>query len=89
MPRNAYDPKAYLATIKNVKAGLESRTKVLLSMECGAKTATEISQKSEISYARATHHLHLMMKERIVVRSGKKRGYVWTLTAYGQQRLVS
>lgn len=89
MPKNVYNPRAYLVTTRNVKSGLASRTKVLSSIEHGAKTTTEISEKSEISYSRAAHHLLLLMKERIVARSGKRRGYVWALTEYGQQRLVS
>ena len=88
MPRNAYNPRAYLTTTKNVRAGLVARTKVLSSVERGAKTIAGISEKSAISYACAAHHLRLLMKERIVTRSGKKRGYVWTLTKFGQQSLV-
>jgi len=88
MPRNVYNPKAYLTSMKNVKAGLASRTKILSSMERGAKTVTEISGKSAISYACAAHHLRLLMKERVVARSGNRRGYVWTLTRFGQQSLV-
>jgi predicted transcriptional regulator len=89
MPRSVHNPKAYLTTVRNVRAGLVARTKVLASMEQEAKTITEISHRSSISYACAAHHLRLLMKERVVTRSGKKRGYVWTLTAYGQQRLAS
>jgi len=88
MPRNVYNPKAYLTMVKNVKAGLASRTKILSSMERGAGTIAEISERSAVSYACAAHHLRLLLKERIVTRSGKKRGYIWTLTAFGQQRLM-
>lgn len=89
MRRSVYNPKAYLTATRNVRAGLVARTKVLSSMEQQAKTITEISERSSISYACAAHHLRLLMKERIVGRSGKKRGYVWTMTAYGQQKLPS
>jgi predicted transcriptional regulator len=88
MSRNVYNPRAYLTTMKNVRAGLASRTKVLSSMERGAGTIAEISEKSRISYACAAHHLRLLMKERIVTRSGTKRGYFWALTKFGQQSLM-
>jgi len=89
MPKNRYNPRAYLTKIRNVKAGLSSRTKILSSMEQGARTITEISQRAGISYGCAGHHVRLLMKERIVSRSGKKRNYSWTLTQFGQQRLVT
>jgi len=88
MPKNVYNPKAYLTSMKNVRAGLASRTKILSSIERGARTVAEVSDKSSISYGCAAHHLRLLMKEQVVTRSGKKRGYVWTLTRFGQQSLV-
>jgi len=89
MPKNRYNPRAYLTKIRNVKAGLASRTKILSSMEQGARTITEISQKAGISYECAAHHIRLLMRERIVSRSGKKRNYSWTLTQFGQQSLMT
>ncbi len=89
MPRTLYHRKAYLTTTRNVKAGLASRTKIISSMEDGAKTVTEISKRSALSYACVAHHLHLLRKEKITLRSGGRRGYTWTLTEFGQQKLQS
>lgn len=81
-------PKAYLANKRNVKAGLSSRTKILLSLEEGDKRISDICNEAGLSYARALHHLKLMRKERIVEPKISKKPYVWTLTKYGQQRLA-
>jgi len=87
MPRNLYHPKAYLVRTRNVKAGLASRTKMIVSMEKEAKTAAEISKMSTLSYACVAHHLRLLREEKIVLRSGTRRRYAWTLTEFGQQKL--
>lgn len=84
-----YHRKAYLTMTRNVKAGLASRTKIISSMEGGAKTVTEISKQSSLSYPCVTHHLHLLRKEKIAVRSGGRREYTWMLTEFGQQELQS
>jgi len=89
MPRTVYHRKAYLTATRNVKAGLTSRTKIISSIEDGAKTVTEISKRSALSYACVTHHLHLLREEKITLRSGSRRGYTWTLSEFGQQKLQS
>jgi len=89
MPKMMYHAKAHLTIVRNVKAGLISRTKIILSIEDGARTVAEISKRSALSYGCVSHHLRLLRKEKIAVRSGGKRGYAWALTAFGQQRLQS
>jgi len=89
MPKIVYHPKARLAKVRNVKAGLISRTKIISSVEDGARTVAEISKRCTLSYGCVAHHLRLLRKEKITVRSGGRRGYTWMLTEFGQQKLQS
>ena len=82
-----FHPKAFLLRIKNVNAGLTARTRIATLLEKEAMNASEISEKSGLSYSSVLHHLHLMEKERIVARSDK-RPYKWRLTGAGQKRLI-
>lgn len=79
-------PKAYLATKRNVKAGLRARSKILFVLEEAKRAAPDISKRSGLGYGCVTYHLRSMRKERLVERS-KERPYLWALTAFGQQRL--
>jgi predicted transcriptional regulator len=80
-------PKAYLATKRNVKAGLRARSKILFVLEEAKRGATGISKLSGLGYDCVIYHLRSMRKERLVERS-KRRPYLWSLTVFGQQRLV-
>jgi len=42
-----------------------------------------------LNYGVVAHHLRLLEAERVVVRKGEKRTFVWELTGVGQQRLVN
>jgi len=42
---------------------------------------------SGLHYSVVVHHLRLLEAERVVVRKGEKRPFVWQLTGAGQQRL--
>jgi predicted transcriptional regulator len=86
MSKKEFRPKAYLSKIRNVKTGLESRTKIIISMEKGAATVSDIAKKSRLSYGCTLHHLKIMNRERLVDRSGKREAS-WLLTQFGQQRL--
>lgn len=86
MARNELHPKAYLATKRNVKAGLKARSKILFVLEERKRGASDISKRSGLSYHCVTYHLGSMKKERLVERS-RRRPYVWELTLFGQQRL--
>jgi predicted transcriptional regulator len=79
-------PKAFLATKRNVKAGLRARSKILFVLEEVKRSATDISKRTGLGYDCIIYHLRSMRKERLVERS-KRRPYLWSLTAYGQQRL--
>ncbi len=80
-------PKAYLSKIRNVRAGLLSRTRILAAMEAGSSTVTEIAEKSTLTYGCIIHHLKVMCREKIVDRRGKRRTSTWILTRFGQQSL--
>ncbi len=80
-------PKAFLATKRNVKAGLRARSKILFVLEEGKRGTTDVSKRSGLGYGCIVYHLRSMRKERLVERS-KRRPYLWSLTMYGQQRLA-
>jgi predicted transcriptional regulator len=86
MARNEIHPKAHLATKRNVKAGLRSRSKILFVLEEGKRGASDISKRSGLGYDCVIYHLRSMKKERLIERS-RHRPYVWALTIFGQQRL--
>jgi predicted transcriptional regulator len=86
MARNEVHPKAYLATKRNVKAGLRARSKILFVLEEAKRGASDISKRSGLGYDCVMYHLRSMRKERLVERS-RQRQYVWALTRFGQQRL--
>jgi predicted transcriptional regulator len=86
MARNEIHPKAYLATKRNVKAGLRARSKILFVLEQAKRSASDISKRSGLGYDRVMYHLRSMRKEQLVERS-RQRPYVWALTRFGQQGL--
>jgi len=88
MSKAEIHPKAYLATKRNVKAGLRARSKILFALEEAKRGARDISKRSGLGYDCVTYHLRSMRRERLVERS-KIRPYIWVLTAFGQQRLGS
>ena len=81
-------PKAFLATKRNVKAGLRARSKILFVLEEAKRGTTDVSKRSGLGYGCIVYHLRSMRKERLVERS-KRRPYLWSLTMYGQQRLAT
>jgi hypothetical protein len=87
MEKLTHHPNAYLKDKKNVRQGLNSRSKVLRVLEMANSTAKSISQESDLSYNVVLHHLHLLENERIVLRKTQKKPYLWTLSGIGQQRL--
>jgi predicted transcriptional regulator len=77
-----------LAGIRNVSRGLESRTKILEIMEKGKTNIRDISEKSGLSTGCVGYHLKLLLKQRTVAMSQSGRAGRWTLTKYGQERLL-
>ena len=88
MPRSlVLHPKAYLTSKRNVKAGLLSRTKILLIVEKGNKSATEIAKEASLSYECVTYHLTAMRKDHLVQKSTNSKPFKWISTPFGQQEL--
>lgn len=88
MPKGpSLHPKAYLTSKRNVKAGLISRTKILLVLEGGRKNARDIAKETALSYNCVTYHLKSMKKDRLVERPSKTKPFAWELTPFGQQKL--
>ena len=88
MPRRgALHPKAYLASRRNVRAGLVSRSKILLTLEKGRRSAPQIVKDAGLTYACVTYHLKAMKKERLVEQITTRKPFAWGLTPFGQQKL--
>ena len=87
MFKEAYHPKAYLSSRRNVRLGVVARTKIILRLETSESSVRDIAQSTQLSSATVRHHIHLLEAERILLRTGKKP-YVWGLTGAGQQRIT-
>jgi predicted transcriptional regulator len=83
----AFHPKAYLTSKRNVKAGLLSRSKILVVLERERKSASAIAKEASISYECVTYHLKALKKERLVEKLTKTKPFTWGLTPFGQQKL--
>lgn len=79
-------PKAYLPMRRNVKRGLNVRSKLIAVLETGPKSLKEICEATKLSYSAVFYHMSLMAKYRVVSKGGKKP-HEWSLTGYGQQLL--
>jgi predicted transcriptional regulator len=86
--REHYHPNAYLQRIKNVKSGLEARTRLLSVLEKQPAKTRKLGFSTALSYSTVTYHLRHLEKEAAVVRKGKKP-CVWHLTGLGQKRLLN
>lgn len=83
----AFHPKAYLTSKRNVKAGLISRSKILVVLEGERKGASAIAKEASLSYECVTYHLKTLKKERLVDKLTKTKPFMWGLTPFGQQKL--
>jgi predicted transcriptional regulator len=77
-----------LQRVRNVKAGLRSRTKIIIALENNSNHAIFLTKTTFLSYSVVLHHLKLLEKEDIVKRRGK-RPFYWFLTGLGQKQLLS
>jgi DNA-binding transcriptional ArsR family regulator len=75
-----------LENVRNVKSGVEARSKILDVLESMPCSAARIAEIAAVSYSVAMHHLRLLKKEDIVHRYGR-RPYCWESTGIGQRRL--
>ena len=88
MFKKAYHPKAYLSNIKNIRRGLQARTRILDVLDKRSIDAKAISEETEMHYGVVIHHLRLLEAEGIIERK-QSRPYIWVITGLGQKRLVS
>ena len=88
MVKGAYHPKAYLSNIKNIKRGLQARTRILNVLDKESIDAKNISSKTGMHYGVVMHHLRLLETEGIIERKQSKP-HIWALTGIGQRRLVN
>ena len=86
--KEAYHPKAFLSSTRNIRPGLIVRTRIVLLLERETANAKFIAKKTGLSYGAILHHLRLMEGENILVRKGN-RPHLWELTGVGQQRLTN
>lgn len=86
MLKETYHPNAYLESIKNVKLGLKSRTRILNVLEGHSADAKSIANEAGMHYEVVMHHLKLLEAEGIVERKGGKP-HSWVITGLGQRRL--
>ena len=86
--KRAFHPRAFLSRKRNVRLGLVARTKILQALERRESDVKDIMSLGELKYNVVAHHLRLLEAERVVVKKGGKKPYVWQLTGGGQQRLV-
>lgn len=78
------DPRSILRGIRNVKRGIEARSKIIRALKSGEVQVKSIASSSGLSYSAVRMHLERMLKEGIVTRSTKKP-YKWELTGRGQR----
>ena len=83
-----YHPNAFLSLKRNVRPGLYSRSKIISLLEEQPSTTSKLSQKTLLSYSTVIYHLHLLENEKVVQHKGR-HVYIWRLTGFGQQKLMS
>ena len=88
MLREAYHPKAYLSNIKNIRRGLQARTRILDVLDKRSVDAKTIAKETGMHYGVVQHHLRLLEAEEITER-GQSKPHIWVLTGLGQKRLVN
>jgi len=87
--KRVFHPRAFLSRKRNVRLGLSARTRILQVLEKQESNIKGIVGLSGLHYGVVVHHLRLLEAERVVVRKGDKRPFVWELTGVGQQRLLN
>jgi len=87
MIKIAFNPNAYLTQKRNVRLGLEARSKILQVVERQVACIRVVRDATGLTYAVVLYHLRLLEKEKVVQRQGQKKPYAWSLTGIGQKRL--
>jgi DNA-binding transcriptional ArsR family regulator len=88
MFKEAYHPKAHLSSIKNIRLGLQARTRILNVLDKRSVDAKTIAKETGMHYGVVMHHLRLLEAEGIIERKQSKP-HIWVVTGLGQKRLVN
>ena len=82
-----FHQNAYLKKVRNVRCGLEVRTKILLLLDNHYCSAGELVNKNSLSYNVVMYHLRLLCREDVVEHKGGRK-YIWLSIGVGQTRLL-
>jgi len=80
-----FEALALLKNIKNVKRGIETRSRIICILKLKDASLIEISKTVKKGSTTISYHLKNMEKEGIVIKVNKR----WKLTGKGQQDLLS
>ncbi|MEN2974016.1 MAG: winged helix-turn-helix domain-containing protein [Candidatus Caldarchaeales archaeon] len=81
------NPRAYLSRIKNVKRGIDTRSRILEIISSKPSTLKNIAEEVKRSNSSVRRHLKNMEAEGIVKSYKYKRRVIWTQTGMGQTEL--
>lgn len=81
------NPRAYLSRIKNVKKGLDTRSKILELIKSKPLTIRKISEQVGRSSSSIRRHLKNMEAEGIVRSQRYKGRLLWMPTGIGQKSI--
>ncbi|MDR2204122.1 MAG: winged helix-turn-helix domain-containing protein [Nitrososphaerota archaeon] len=82
-----FHPNACLKKVRNVQCGLKARTKLLTLLDKQYCSASELVNKTGLTYNVVLYHLRLLCREGIVEHRGHRR-YIWLPADVGQTRLA-
>ncbi|MBS7609079.1 winged helix-turn-helix transcriptional regulator [Candidatus Bathyarchaeota archaeon] len=82
-----FEPEAFLRSMRNVRPGLRTRSKIVKILRIGNYTAMQIASLGGMSYRSALNHLKALEKEKIAMKTGS-RPSKWSLTGAGQQSVT-
>lgn len=83
---DGYEAKSYLATTRNVRKGLETRSLIVKALKEGLTDTNAIAEAIGKSYSATLKQLRRMEQDGIVTRIPGKPS-IWRLTGRGQQEL--
>lgn len=83
---DGYEAKSYLATTRNVRKGLETRSLIVKALKEGLIDTNAIAEAIGKSYSATLKQLRRMEQDGIVIRI-PGRPSIWRLTGRGQQEL--
>mgnify|MGYP001772766011 FL=1 len=84
---SSVNPRAYLARIKNVKRGIDTRSKILELIQSKPLTLKKIAETVGRSSSSVRRHLKNMESEGIVKSQKYKGRTIWISTGIGQKAI--